>query len=309
MSNRFEIILNPVAGKGTASGRIDEIRTILESRNINHQIYITERPGHATELARDIVADADTAIIAAGGDGTCNEVINGLMSRPKTANMPVFGVLPIGRGNDFAFGAGIPGELVQTISLMLEGHARKLDIGKISGGDYPAGRWFGNGVGVGFDAVVGFEAAEMKHIHGSLAYTLGALKTLVLYPAAALVEFSVNGVVSQIEPALISIMNGKRMGGAFYMAPDADTHDGRLNWCHTEQGSRVKLLSAMLAYTKGKQAEREDTLSGHATSISVRAIKGSLAVHADGETICRNGTELEITISAGALRLIGSNGI
>lgn len=309
MSFRYEIVLNPVAGKGAASGRIHEIRSILDSRNINYQIYVTKKPGHAIELARDIIADADTAIIAAGGDGTCNEVINGLMSRPEAADLPAFGVLPIGRGNDFAFGAGIPGDLNQSILMMLEERSKKLDIGKITGGDYPEGRWFGNGVGVGFDAVVGFEAAGMKRIHGSLSYTLAALKTLVLYPAAALVEFSVNGVLTQIEPALISIMNGRRMGGAFYMAPDADPHDGRLDWCHTDQGSRIRLLSAMMAYTKGKQADRDDTFSGHATNISIKALKGSLAVHADGETICRNGKTLEITINSGALRLIGSGGI
>lgn len=309
LSIHLDIILNPVAGQGTALGRIDEIRTILQARNIIHQIHITERPRHAIELARDIAADADTAVIAAGGDGTCNEVINGLMSRPKITHPPLFGVFPIGRGNDFAFGAGIPGDLNQSISLMMDKHSQKLDIGKVSGGDYPDGRHFGNGVGVGFDAVVGFEAAGLKHAHGSMAYTIAALKTLVLYPDAPLVEFSVNGVVSRIEPALISIMNGKRMGGAFYMAPEADSHDGRLDWCHTAQGSRIKLLSAMMAYTKGKQADRADTFTGHATNITIKALKGSLAVHADGETICRAGDKLEITIIPGALTLIGSGGI
>ncbi len=302
----FAIILNPTANKGSALGRIDEIRTHMDLRNTDYQIHLTERPGHAMELAQEFVGNPGIAVIAAGGDGTCNEVINGLMTGIHRENPPIFGVIPVGRGNDFAFGADIPGELGDAIAQLLKEKPVKLDIGKVTGGDYPEGRWFGNGIGIGFDAVVGFEAARMKHVHGSMAYTLGALKTLAIYPTAPEVELSINGVISQIRPALISVMNGRRMGGSFYMAPDGDPHDGRLNWCHTNQGTRLKLLAAMAAYTKGTQSEREDTETGHATQISIRALKGILAVHADGETICKAGTKLDVIIEPGALRLIGS---
>jgi diacylglycerol kinase (ATP) len=302
----YEIIFNPTAGKGAAKGRIDEIRLLLESCNIEYQIHVTRKPGHGMELAQSFSTIPDIAVVAAGGDGTCNEVINGLMRRPETAPPPIFGVIPMGRGNDFAYGVGIPGDPALAIPFLADERLLKLDIGKVTGGDFPEGRWFGNGVGVGFDAIVGFEAAGMKHVHGPLAYTLAAVKTLARYPAAPQVEFSVNGVSSRIESALISIMNGRRMGGAFYMAPNGNPRDGRLNWCHTNQGSRLKLLAAMAAYTRGKQSERDDTRSGHGTTISIRAIRGSLAVHADGETICKAGNQLDLNIEPGALRLVGS---
>jgi diacylglycerol kinase (ATP) len=308
LSLHYEIIFNPTAGKGAAKGRINEIRLLLDSCKLDYQIHVTREPGHGMDLAQSFATIPDTAIVAAGGDGTCNEVINGLMRRPETAPPPIFGVIPMGRGNDFAYGVGIPGDPALAIPFLADERLLKLDIGKVTGGDFPDGRWFGNGVGVGFDAIVGFEAAGMKHVHGPFAYSLAALKTLARYPAAPRVEFSVNGVGSRIEPALISIMNGRRMGGAFYMAPDGNPHDGRLNWCHTNQGSRLKLLAAMAAYIKGKQSEREDTRSGHATTISIRAIRGGLAVHADGETICKAGIQLDINIEPGALRLIGSRG-
>lgn len=308
MALQYEIIYNPTAGKGTAKGRIDEIRLLLDSYNVEYRFNITREPGHGIHLAQSFSTIPDIAVVAAGGDGTCNEVINGLMRRPKTAAPPIFGVIPMGRGNDFAYGVGIPGDPVPAIRSMVDERLLKLDIGKVTGGDFPEGRWFGNGVGIGFDAIVGFEAAEIKHVHGPLAYTLAALKTLARYPAAPDVEFSVNGVNSRIRPALISIMNGRRMGGAFYMAPNGDPRDGRLNWCHTNQGRRLKLLAAMAAYTRGKQSERDDTLSGHATTISIQAVKGSLAVHADGETICKAGYQLHVNIEPGALRLIGGSG-
>ncbi len=309
MALQYVIIVNPTAGKGYAMGKINKICSFLDTKKTDYQLFVTECPGHAEELALRYGSNPDTAVIAAGGDGTCNEVINGLMSVSGLEDPPIFGAIPIGRGNDFAFGADIPGTPVQAAAQMLNEKTVKFDIGKVSGGDFPQGRWFGNGIGVGFDAVVGFEAAKMKHVHGSMAYTLGALKTLILYPEAPELEFSVNGVMSLIRPALISVMNGRRMGGSFYMAPDGDPHDGRLNWCHTRQEARLKLLAAMAAYAKGTQSGRDDTKTGHASTISIKALKGSLAVHADGETICEAGNELEVTIKPGALRLIGSNGV
>jgi YegS/Rv2252/BmrU family lipid kinase len=287
--------------------KINNICRTLDSRKADYQLYITEAPGHAVKLARKHGEQADTAVIAAGGDGTCNEVINGLMSITGRDYTPILGAIPIGRGNDFCFGAGIPSFPEEAVLRMLEEKTLKFDIGKVSGGDYPEGRWFGNGIGVGFDAVVGFEAAKMKHVHGAMAYTLGALKTLAIYPEAPQIEFTVNGTVSHIRPALISVMNGRRMGGSFFMAPDGDPTDGRLNWCHTKQEARLKLLAAMKAYTRGTQAERDDTEAGHGSTIHIRALKGTLAVHADGETICENGKELEVSIRPGALRLIGSS--
>jgi len=307
LAEQYAIIVNPTAGKGYAMGKINEICLKLDEKNTDYQIYVTKRPGHAIELAAEHGKNPETAVIAAGGDGTCNEVINGLMSIEGLTEPPIFGTIPIGRGNDFAHGAGIPGTHKEAAALMLEKKIVKLDIGKVCGGNFPEGRWFGNGIGVGFDAVVGFEAAKMKHVHGSMAYTLGALKTLVIYPEAPQIDFSVNGVVSHIRPALISVMNGRRMGGTFFMAPDGDPTDGRLNWCHTKQEARLKLLAAMKAYTRGSQAERDDTETGHGSVISIKAVKGTLAVHADGETICERGKELEVTIRPGALRLIGSS--
>jgi len=306
LAQQYKIIVNPTAGKGYAMGKINNICLTLDEKNADYQIFVTDKPGHAIELAGKYGKDPETVVIAAGGDGTCNEVINGLMSVKGLKIPPIFGTIPIGRGNDFAYGAGIPDTPKEAVTQILKERTVKLDIGKVSGGDYPEGRWFGNGIGVGFDAVVGFEAAKLKHIHGSMSYTLGALKTLILYPEAPEIEFSVNGVVSHIKPALISVMNGKRMGGSFYMAPEGNLCDGRLNWCHTKQEARLKLLAAMNAYTKGTQADRDDTKTGHASTISIKALKGSLAVHADGETICEKGKELEVTIKSGALRLIGS---
>jgi len=107
MNNKFAIILNPVAGKGYAPKHIPFINEFLQNYDVNYEIHLTKHVGHAIELAAEFALLPDTAVIAAGGDGTCNEVINGLMltkiNNPDLKIEPVLGVLPIGRGKRFCF--------------------------------------------------------------------------------------------------------------------------------------------------------------------------------------------------------------
>lgn len=304
MIRTYEIILNPTAGKGKAEKEIPEITDFFEAKSLPYRIHTTEYPGHAAELAASLVASSsESAIIAAGGDGTCNEVINGLLGSGEKI-LPLFGVLPIGRGNDFAFGAGLPANLAEALSLFIEPKAEQIDIGLLKGGNYQSGRYFGNGVGIGFDTLVGLEAAKMKHIHGAAGYMIGALKTLITFSEAPELELSYAEETIRCRPALVSIMNGTRMGGAFYMAPNGIINDGLLSVCRTDQGPRMKLLKAMLHYMKGTQETLNDTTIISTEKISIRAISGVMAVHADGETICTDGTALEIECVGGALQLI-----
>ena len=302
----FSVIFNPTAGKGNALKKLPIIKHFLEENNLNYKIHITERIGHAITLAEELCNYQGIAVIAAGGDGTVNEVINGLM-HAKNNNpdlSPTFGVLAIGRGNDFAFGAGVPAILEDCLKALIEGNIQPIDVGLIKGGDYPSGRYFGNGIGVGFDTIVGLEAAKMKHIHGAAGYMIGALKTLITYPAAPEIEMEINGEKGVYTPALVSIMNGRRMGGAFYMAPDGKNNDGLLNLCMTQQGTRLKLLQTMFHYTKGTQKQLDNTKTALISSITLKALKGEMAVHADGETICEKGKLLEISCIHNALNII-----
>ncbi|MCF7794222.1 MAG: diacylglycerol kinase family lipid kinase [Candidatus Cloacimonetes bacterium] len=302
---KFEIILNPVAGKDYAPKHIPVINKFLEENNCKYEIHLTHQPGHAINLAQDFARKENTAVIAAGGDGTCNEVINGLMlAKEELDHLPLFGVLPIGRGNDFAYGAHIPDKLAESLNVLISGHSQKMDVGLIAGGDFPQGRYFGNGIGVGFDTLVGLEAAKMKHIHGAAGYAIGAIKVLIKYPPAPEVELKFDDTILQINPALVSIMNGNRMGGTFFMSPEANNNDGILNLCMTKQGNRRELLKAMLHYTKGTQQSLENTTTLQSPSFSLEAKSGHLAVHADGETICQAGKKIDVKCIPSAINII-----
>lgn len=311
MNRYFTIILNPIADNGNAKKKKSLIEEFFSKNAANFKIILTEGVGHATSIVASCTQIPDHVIVAAGGDGTSNEVINGLIlnscqsvSSSTQQNRLQFGVLPIGRGNDFAFGAGIPRDLTESMRLLLEGTLYPIDVGLITGGDFPKGRYFGNGVGIGFDAIVGLEAAKMKYLHGAASYIVAAIKTLVVRPKAPTIEIFYQDRQQIITPALISIMNGKRMGGAFFMAPDGDMSDGLLNLTITHQGTRISLLKAMILCMKGKPSRHQGTITDSTEKISLKALSGSMTAHADGETICVAGTTLEIQIIPLALQLI-----
>jgi diacylglycerol kinase (ATP) len=305
---RVKLILNPIAGKGSAAARIPEVESLFKSRHIDYSLCLTQSVGHAQELARDSRKEGFDLVVAAGGDGTVNEVVNGLMrSGAKAQDRPAFGVLSIGRGNDFAYGADIPVELKDCVEAIAEGISRPLDVGRVAGGDYPEGRYFGNGIGVGFDTIVGLEAAKMKHVHGFMAYVFGALRTFIMYPEAPEVRLEIEGSAEKAiegQSHQISILNGKRMGGTFFMAPRASNFDGLLDLCMAPRLTRGDMIGLMLRYTKGTQAENPKMVTTRASRFSIQAPKGGLVVHADGETITINGTSIEVDCVPAALRIV-----
>ncbi|MDR1238508.1 MAG: diacylglycerol kinase family lipid kinase [Treponema sp.] len=300
------IVLNPVAGKGKAITHLQEIKTYLEKLQQNYEILLTSGPGHALELARN--CPPGDAVIAAGGDGTCNEVANGLLTRPgPQGEPPLFGILPIGRGNDFSYTAGVPPEPEKALDIISRKTCRPLDAGFVKGGFFPGGRYFVNGLGIGFDTKVGFEAAKMKKIHSSLSYALGALITVIKYEPSPVVQIRYDDKEMTLPAIIISIMNGRRMGGSFFMGPNALLDDGALDICtirHTR--SRRRLIQLVLKYPKGTQGECEETFMSRAVHFHLKALEGGMAAHCDGETVCFEGTELEVSCLPGALRLLGA---
>lgn len=302
------VILNPVAGKGKAGQRRPEIERLLTEHGLAYDLRLTEYPGHAAEMAAAACGDGASGdgydvIVAAGGDGTVNEVVNGMMAA-GSARRPALAVLSVGRGNDFCYGADIPATLPECVAVLARDRRRPLDVGLVSGGDYPQGKHFANGIGVGFDTIVGLEAARLKHVHGFMAYVVGALRTFVMYPQAPDIRIAWDDTVVEQASHQISIMNGKRMGGTFFMAPDAENHDGRLELCMAGRMNRRQMLSLMVRYTKGTQAGHPQIRTGGSSRFVIEAPRGGLIVHADGETICTNGNRIDVACLPGALSIV-----
>jgi diacylglycerol kinase (ATP) len=299
------VIYNPTAGKGAAAERIPEVEALLKAKGIDYDLRVTQGVWHAAELARDAGSAGYDVVVAAGGDGTVNEVVNGLMlAHERGEELPTMGVLSIGRGNDFSYGADVPGDLAACVEVLAAGFVRPMDVGRISGGDYPEGRYFANGIGAGFDTIVGLEAAKLKHVHGFMAYVIGAIKTFVIYPDAPEVRVEYDGGVIAKASHEISIMNGKRMGGTFFMAPKSSNHDGLFDFFIADRLTRRDMVGLILRLTKGTHEGHPKIEMARSSRIAISAPGGGLVVHADGETICVDGTSILVECVPSRIRIV-----
>ncbi|MGD8822732.1 MAG: diacylglycerol kinase family lipid kinase, partial [Anaerolineales bacterium] len=301
----YKIIVNPVSGRGVGAQSVPQIESELQAHGLEYDLVMTDAPWHAAELAEKACLEGYEVVVAAGGDGTANEVLNGLMqANKKGGNQSAMGVLTVGRGNDFAYGAGIPLNLADGCAALAADKRQKIDVGYVVGGNYPEGRFFGNGIGIGFDAVVGFEALKLKWLTGFPSYIVAALKTIFLYYNAPLVEIEFDQGGDNKRTLMISVMNGRRMGGGFMMAPDGLNDDGFFDVCIADQVSRPRILGLIPKFMQGSQESQAEVHTHRTTRIRVTAVDGSLPAHADGETLCEAGQSLEATILPGRLEVV-----
>lgn len=302
---KHRIIVNPISGRGTGGRSIPLIEGLLREHGLDFDMVRTERPWHAAGLAQEAVESGYDCVVAAGGDGTANEVLNGLM-RAKAAGVgsATMGVICVGRGNDFAYSMGIPTEVAAGCQTVAQGRKRTIDVGHVIGGLYPEGRYFGNGVGVGFDAVVGFEALKMRRLHGFASYLVAALKTITLFPLGPVVRIEYDeGSLTQ-RSLMVSIMNGTRLGGGFMMAPEGKSDDGLFDLCIAGQVSRPGILALIPRFMAGTQGSHPAIATAQARQVRVTSVEGPLPAHADGETLCTEGQDLEITLLPGQIDLL-----
>jgi diacylglycerol kinase (ATP) len=295
-SVKYLVILNPVANKGKARDSAPLIRARLEAARIPNEIVLTDASDRAWILAARAAQDGFGAVVAAGGDGTANEVVNGLMETSGgKATRTIMGLLPIGRGNDFAAGADVPQDFTEAMDCLIEGKTRPMDVGLITGGDYPQGRHFCNGVGIGFDTIVGLEAAKLSWARGALGYAVGALKTFIAFPPPPDIVIRYGKTERSCAPNIINVMNGKRLGGMFWMAPKGENFDGLFDLCMPSRGfKRLEMARMMLKYVKGTQAADPVMITDKSARFEVDAREGGLVIHADGETICTDGKRVVI---------------
>jgi len=305
-NGKIWVIFNPTAGKGKAEKQIPLIEKLLKNSGRSYKIFTTKSTGHSIDIIHSLPISDDDITVAAGGDGTCNEVVNGLYTRrPRSATPPLLGIIPLGRGNDFSSTPEIPEDVEKAVNIILTGKIKPLDIGMVKGGVFPDGRYFVNGVGIGFDTKVGFEAAKMG-INSGFTYTVGALITLAKFEKSPVIKLTFDEKEETLAAVIISIVNGRRMGGSFYMGPDALLDDGLLDICYVRhQEKRSHLLNIFNHYKKGTQKECEGVYTAKAVKFQLEALEGGMAAHCDGETVCEDGKKLEITCIPGAMRLIG----
>lgn len=303
---RYYVIVNPTSGRGLGEKSIPQIESFLKAHGVHFTLVQTERVWHAAELAEKAAYEGYDVVVCASGDGTVNEAINGLMRAKKAGhNSVAFTVLGIGTGNDFAGGTGIPTNLDDGLKALLGNKRKKIDVGFVKGGDYPDGRYFGNGIGVGFDAAVGNEAIKVRWARGLPAYLIGVIKTVFLYYNPAHVEIILDDAETiQQTSLMISVMNGKRMGGGFQMAPESLPDDGHFDLCIAETASKGRILQMIPHFIKGTQAVLPEIQMKRAKKVTIKSLDVTFPAHADGEFICLDGSHLSLELLPKELEII-----
>jgi diacylglycerol kinase (ATP) len=302
---RHFIIVNPISGRGLGEKSIPHIEAFCKQHGLDYHLVRTERPWHAAELAGQAAREGWDVVVCASGDGTFNEALNGLMqARAAGFNHTALAVISIGTGNDFAAGVGIPTTLEASLETLAQGQRRKVDIGKVSGGDFPDGRYFGNGIGIGFDAAVGFAALQLRFLRGLPAYLIGALQTVFFYYTPPRLKIEMDDETIEQYSLMVSVMNGQRMGGGFRMAPNGDPHDGLFDLCIAERAGKLRIFGLIAMFIQGTQENQPEIKMRRSKKVTITALEGDFPAHADGETLCLKGTQLSLELIPDALEVV-----
>jgi YegS/Rv2252/BmrU family lipid kinase len=303
MPRKVKLILNPMADMGNAWKVANNLRPIVNEYG-NADWSGTVYPTHATELARQAALDGYDRVIAVGGDGTAHEVINGLMQAPAEKR-PIFGIVPVGSGNDFAHAIGAPLKPDHALARALNGEASAVDIGVMTD---ESGRreYFDNTAGIGFDAVVTIRSHKLPLLRGFLMYLTAVIQTIILNHDPVKMQIESDGEKWDHENLLLTMCNGAREGGGFMIAPEAKIDDGSLNYCLVEKCSRLTMFRLVPEFMNGTHPKFKQIKMGSCKTFSLKSDR-PLYMHLDGEVYTSFGSNLrgvKFEILPGALKVV-----
>lgn len=297
----MKVILNPAAGKGYAAKAEPKIRQYLKEEGLEFDLVKTERPWHAKELAEQAVREGFELVVAAGGDGTFHEVVNGLMAASGGEEAGILGMIPMGSGSDFANTVGVPLDLKKACQRLTQGKSWLVDVGRIIL-DWQTIRYFDNTVNIGFGGVVTIEARKIKRLRGIALYLPAVLKTVFLYYKAPLVDIEYDDKKLSLPAVMICVCNGQREGGGFYVTPDAKPDDGLFDLCITREISRLSMLAHIPRFMKGTHVNSKAVTMARAKHVLISS-QDDLVAHADGEILCTESHRIEFEILPKRLRV------
>jgi len=282
---RAKVIVNPVAGASSTRRKWPRLSRLLSRVGLLFDYEYTEGVGHATELARGAVGDGYRYLVAVGGDGTVNEVANGILGS-ETADNVALGVISTGTGSDFARSAGIPRHYESACSSLTGSRRLKIDIGVVeyrSGGQVSR-RFFVNNAGVGFDAAVSEATGRLpKYFGGTIPYLAGLMRTLFSYRNKSVV-LSVGDRTEKARVLSVVVANGGYFGGGMHVAPEASINDSLLDVVVIGDIGKFDLLKSLPMVYKGTHGRHPKVSMEKATRVSVESSERVL-VHADGELL------------------------
>lgn len=285
---KWLFVVNSLAGGGKTGHKIPALISALQKQKFDFEIMLTKYHKHAIELTHQGIEAGFRYVVAVGGDGTVNEVVNGIMLSGREDQV-FLGIIPEGGGNDFCRNFNISGNIDKDLALLKRCQTIPIDIGQIE--DF----YFVNSLGIGFDAIVAKYAQKIRVVNKMPRYIAAVLEALVKLRNYTVEIKTDNGDITS-RVLLVSLGNGRYCGGGFKLNPQALVDDGKFDVCIVDALSRSKVLSVLPLAIKGSHIDRKEVTILRAKTVQILS-KHELPVYFDGELpVLQNKREIKISI-------------
>jgi diacylglycerol kinase (ATP) len=282
------VIVNPNAG---SMEEIEVLERTVGSSLPGVKLCVTREEGDAWRFAREALEAGAELIVAAGGDGTLNEVVNGLAADFGSARL---GLIPLGTGNDFARSINVPADLDAAVGILREGRVRTIDVARATFGD--GSRYFINMAAGGFSGLVSEKADEVKDRWGPLAYlraAVGVLPELQGFDATFLIDGSDGRERLKLEAYNVVVSNGRYVAAGIPVAPQSRLDDGRLDLMLVPTASLREMAILLPQVLLGRHTESDRLIFREVTSLEI-ASDPAMAFNVDGELIGETPVRFEV---------------
>jgi diacylglycerol kinase (ATP) len=298
---KTKVLLNPYSNRWNSQKRWPEAESALRAAGVDFDLTVSERPDQLVDLAAEAVQQGFTTLIIAGGDGSIGEIINGA-TRGWDETSPfkiTLGVIPLGTANDLCVNVGIPLDLSAAVQVIARGKTRGMDMGKCNE------RYFLNNSAAGLEPFVSTKQEKISWLSGIPRYLVAAIQGIMDGPSWN-AKLDWDGGSYEGPLSLVSVGNGARTGGVFFMAPHANPFDGKLTFVHGYRSTRMGLfqvLPSAMKPGKGNMIEMDGINEFHCTRLSIHLDMPSPA-HTDGEIFDIWVTDLEYKIFPAAVQML-----
>ena len=296
-----KVILNPYSNRWISQARWPETQAALKAAGVEFESVISDRRGGVTDLAEEAARAGFSPIIVSGGDGTIGDAVNGLARAARSGDEPIgpLGIMPTGSANDLVVNLGIPTDLNEAAKVIKAGKTRAIDLGKLND------RFFANNSAAGLEPYVTTKHEKIHNIKGIARYLLAAVQAIMDKPEWR-GEVKWDGGEYNGPLTLVSIGNGPRTGGLFFMAPHALLDDGKLTFAYGYRKTRLGMFIALpraMKPGKGSYVEMDGMYEVECTRLTIHLDHPSPA-HTDGELFPQFIQDFEYSIQPGRLKMI-----
>jgi diacylglycerol kinase (ATP) len=291
-TRKYFLVVNLIAGQGRSKALFPKVKKELDRLGIDYDLHYTNEPLEAIDVAKMGIEAGFNYIVAVGGDGTINEVANGLVGSQVT-----LAVIPAGMGNDFIRMTGIPADPLKAVALLLDGREREIDLGYVADD-----RYFVNGLGIGIDAKVGQDVLRMERLKGARAYLCAAVSEVFRFSAFPV---SLSGSDWSEEHTCLSLglANGKFCGGGFKLAPRAEIDDGLIDIAVIEDFPKPERLVRLPQARKGNHLKLRKVHYHQDKTVTISSPE-KLIAHIDGEPYQLPREAFQASVAPNALRVL-----